>query len=408
MLRPTRPGLVAALGAVLGCLAVSDPAHAQAAPKPGQSEAQAGFSAFVESLWPDAKARGVARETFVAAFRGVTPDPKIVALTKKQSEFVQPIWGYLASAVGGTRLSRGQEVARQWSTTLDAVEQRYGVPRAVVLGVWGMETNYGSFTGSMDVIRALATLAYTRYRGDFFRDELLTALQIIQGGLDRGAMKGSWAGAMGHTQFMPSSYMKFAVDGDGDGSRDIWASIPDALASTANYLKQHGWQPGLPWGFEVELPEGFDFRNHRQGFAQWSGLGLRRTDGKSLPRSGEATLFLPGGAGGPAFLVTDNYNAIKAYNSSDAYALAVAHLGDRIAGGPPVQGAWPTSEPVLAGAERVEVQKRLAALGFYAGESDGKLGSKTREAVRAFQLNRGLTADGYANTRLLKELRAAR
>ena len=408
MLRPTRPGLVAAtLGAVLG-LATPNPAQAQAATKPGQNEAQAAFPAFLESLWPDAKARGVARATFTTAFQGVTPDPKIVALTKKQSEFVQPIWGYLASAVGGTRLSRGQEVARQWSATLDAVEQRYGVPRSVVLGVWGMETNYGSFTGSMDVIRALATLAYTRYRGDFFRDELLTALQILQGGLDRSEMKGSWAGAMGHTQFMPSSYMKFAVDGDGDGSRDIWASIPDALASTANYLKQHGWQTGLPWGFEVELPEGFDFRNHRQGLGQWSGLGLRRRDGKSLPRSGEATLFLPGGAGGPAFLVTENYNAIKAYNSSDAYALAVAHLGDRIAGGQPVQGAWPTSEPVLAGAERVEVQKRLAALGLYAGESDGKLGSKTREAVRAFQLNRGLIADGYANPKLLKELRAAR
>jgi len=389
-------------------VAAAPAATAQTAPKPAASEARTGFAAFVEGLWPEAKARGITRETFAAAFRGVTPDPKIVALTKKQSEFVQPIWGYLASAVGGSRLSRGKEMATRWATTLDAVEQRYGVPRSVVLGVWGMETNYGSFTGSMDVLRALATLAYTRYRGDFFREELLTALQILQGGLDRAEMKGSWAGAMGHTQFMPSSYMKFAVDGDGDGSRDIWASIPDALASTANYLKQHGWQPGLPWGFEVELPEGFDFRNHRQGFAQWRGLGLRRVDGKPLPRSGEATLFLPGGAAGPAFLVTGNYNAIKAYNSSDAYALGVAHLGDRIAGGAPVQGAWPTHEPALSGAERMEVQKRLAALGFYDGKTDGKLGSKTREAVRAFQMDRGLTADGYANAKLLKDLRAVR
>lgn len=409
MLPTTCSRLAATLGAVavltFGPLA---PAVAQTSAKPDQAEARAGFAAFVESLWPDAKARGVARETFQTAFRGVVPDPKIIALTKKQSEFVQPIWGYLASAVGGSRLSRGREVAGQWATTLEAVEQRYGVPRAVVLGVWGMETNYGGFTGSMDVIRALATLAYTRYRGEFFRDELLTALQILQGGVDRAEMKGSWAGAMGHTQFMPSSYMKFAVDHDGDGSRDIWASIPDALASTANYLKQHGWQSGLPWGFEVELPQNFDFRHHRQGFGQWSGLGVRRADGKALPRSGEATLFLPGGAKGPAFLVTDNYNAIKAYNSSDAYALGVAHLGDRIVGGPPIQGAWPTGEPTLAGIERVEVQKRLAALGVYAGEADGKLGSKTREAVRAFQLQRGIPADGYANPSLLKELRAAR
>jgi hypothetical protein len=184
--------------------------------------------------------------------------------------------------------------------------------------------------------------------------------------------------------------------------------VPDAIASTANYLKQQGWQPGLPWGFEVQLPDGFDFRNLRQGFSAWSGLGVRRVDGRALPRSGEATLFLPGGANGPAFLVTENYNVIKTYNSSDAYALGVGHLGDRVLGGPAIQGTWPTSEPQLDKDQRQEVQQRLATMGFYVGDADGKFGSKTREAVRNFQLKRGLTPDGYANVALLRELRTVR
>jgi lytic murein transglycosylase len=300
-------------------------------------------------------------------------------------------------------------MAAEWSKTLTAVERFYGVPRSVVLGVWGMETNFGSFTGSIYAIRALATLAYTGYRGEFFKEELLTALQILEKEhVDRSKMLGSWAGAMGQTQFMPSSYMKYAADGNHDGVRDIWGSVPDALASTANYLREKGWEPGLPWGFEVKLPRGFDFRNLRQGFASWQSLGLRRVDGKGMPRSGEATLFLPGGKGGPAFLVTDNYNVIKAYNSSDAYAMGVAHLGDRLMGGQPIQGAWPKDEPMLDKDQRQELQKRLSSLGFDVGEADGKFGSKTRDAVRNFQLRRGLTPDGYADLAVLRELRAIR
>jgi membrane-bound lytic murein transglycosylase B len=383
------------------------PAGSQAV-KPAEAKRE-DFRRFVENLWPDAKARRVSRETFDAAFRGVAPDPKIIALTKKQSEFVQPIWGYLAGAVGGARLSRGREVAERWSAQLDRIERTYGVPRSVVLGIWGMETNFGSFTGSMPVIQSLATLAYTRYRGDFFRNELLVALEMIeQGHVEPAALRGSWAGAMGHTQFMPTSFMQHAVDGDGDGRRDIWSSPADALASTANYLRNHGWQPGLPWGFEVALPEGFDYRNVRQGFAAWSRLGVSRADRQPMPRSGEAMLFLPAGARGPAFLVTENYNAIKAYNSSDAYALGVAHLGDLILGGAAIAGEWPKSDPQLGQIERVEVQKRLATLGHYFGEADGKFGSKTREAVREFQLARGLLPDGYADPAVLKALRGPR
>jgi membrane-bound lytic murein transglycosylase B len=385
-------------------LAAAVPSTAQA-----QTETHGDFRRFVEGLWPEARSAGVSRATFDEAFRGVAPDPKIVALTRKQSEFVRPIWDYINGAISANRLERGRQLAAQWSGTLDAVERAYGVPRAIVLGVWGMETNFGSFTGSIYVVRALATLAYTGYRGDFFRGELITALQILeQDHVARDDMLGSWAGAMGQTQFMPSSFVKYAVDGNRDGRRDIWSSVPDALASTANYLRQQGWKPGLPWGLEVELPEGFDFRNYRQGFASWEGLGLRRVDGKAMPRSGEATLFLPGGANGPAFLVTDNYNVIKTYNSSDAYAMGVAHLGDRLMGGKPIQGNWPAKEPQLDKDQRQELQKRLAALGHYEGEADGKFGSKTREAVRAFQLQRGLVPDGYADVALLRELRAVR
>jgi lytic murein transglycosylase len=378
------------------------------APAKAKHEAE-GFSRFVASLWPQAQARGVSRATFDEAFRGITIDPKVVAQTEKQSEFVQPIWGYMASAVSAQRLARGRAAAAEWASALEGVERAYGVPRSVVLGIWGMESNFGAGTGGIDVIRALATLAFVRYRGDFFQGELLTALQILQEApVRRAELRGSWAGAMGQTQFMPSSYVQFAVDGDGDGRRDIWTSVPDALASTANYLKQKGWQPGLPWGFEVELPEGFDFRNNRNDFSRWASLGLKRADGARMPGAGEATLLLPAGARGPALLVTANYDVIKSYNSSDAYALGVAHLGDRVRGAGPLVASWPTAEPLLGMPERREVQQRLAALGFYAGESDGKLGSKTRDAVRRFQIERGLVADGYADPALLNNLRAPR
>jgi membrane-bound lytic murein transglycosylase B len=367
------------------------------------------FRRFVEALWPEARARGVSRATFERAFAGLSPDPKILALTHQQSEFVRPIWDYLGGAVSSGRLERGRVMAARYASTLAAVERTYGVPRTVVLGVWGMETNFGSFTGSTDVVRALATLAYARYRGDFFRGELLAALQILQRDhIDRRAMRGSWAGAMGQTQFMPSSFLRYAVDGDRDGRRDIWASVPDALASTANYLRQKGWERSLPWGFEVRLPQDFDFRNDRHAFAGWHKLGVRRADGKALPPHGEGALFLPAGANGPAFLVTDNYAVIKAYNSSDAYALAVAHLGDRLTGGRPIAAAWPVHEPPLGREQREEVQRRLAALGHYEGDADGRLGSKTRAALRAFQLRRGLKPDGYATVVVLRELRAAR
>jgi lytic murein transglycosylase len=380
-----------------------------ATPSGAQGHNPAEYRDFIESLWPEARARGVSRSTFDEAFRGVSLNAKIIALTKNQSEFVRPIWQYVRDAVSDQRLEWGRRLSREWAKTLAAVERAYGVPGSIVLGVWGMETNFGSFTGNIDTVEALSTLAYAGYRGTFFRGELLAALQILQHDhVDRRTMTGSWAGAMGQTQFMPSSFLKFAVDGNRDGRRDIWASVPDALASTANYLRRHGWQPGLPWGYEVELPDGFDFRNFRQGFRSWAGLGVRRADGKAMPKTGEASLFLPAGANGPAFLVTDNFGVIKSYNSSDAYAIGVAHLGDRLIGGAEIRGAWPMRHALLDHGEREELQKHLSTLGFYNGEADGRFGSQTREAVRNFQLHRGLVPDGYADAGVLHALRASR
>jgi lytic murein transglycosylase len=370
--------------------------------------AKQGFTAYLQTLWPLAQARGIPRASFEAAIAGLTPDNSIIALTRKQSEFVKPIWGYLAGAVTGGRISRGQQAGQQHAAALAAAESRYGVPREIILGIWGMETNYGSYTGNKDVFRSLATLAWARYRGEFFRDELVNAMEILAKGLaDRDEMKGSWAGAMGQTQFMPSSYLQYAVDMSGDGHADIWSSANDAFGSTANYLKGYGWQAGLPWGFEVVLPEGIDLRSIRRGFSAWGSAGVKRVDGAAMPWNGEASLFLPGGITGPAFLVTANYDVIKKYNNSDAYALAVAHLGDRIMGRPAIQGEWPTDQPLLTKPQREEVQRRLRAMGHYNEKIDGKLGSGTREAVRRFQLANGLVADGFANPALLARLKAA-
>jgi len=364
------------------------------------------FRAFLDRLWPVARARGVTRETFLVAMSNVTPDQDVVDLTKKQSEFVKPIWEYLASATSSNRLERGSKMAGVNQSTLDAIEQRYGVERSVILGVWGMETNFGGYTGGKDILRSLATLASVGYRGTYFRDELIGALLILQQRhVARADFKGSWAGAMGQTQFMPSSFQRFAVDFDGDGKKDIWTNVPDALASTANYLKQNGWQAGLPWGFEVTIPHGFDYRLRRLAFGEWASQGVRRADGQGMLGSGEASLFFPAGADGPAFLVTSNFDVIKRYNNSDAYALGVAMLGDRIYGAGPVRASWPVNDPILGLQQRVELQESLTRLGYDVGEANGRIGSLTRAAIRDFQEKRGLRPDGYAGRRVLEALR---
>ena len=390
----------------LACLALIAVAAVMTAPH--RAAASPAFQAFVEGLWPDAQARGVSRATFDNAFRGVVPDPKIGATTGKQSEFVRPVWHYIAGATAPGTVAKGQAAARQWAPVLAGVERTYGVPSSVVLALWGIESGYGASTGGVYTIRALATLAFAGNRRELFRQELLAALQILeQDHIARDAMLGSWAGAMGQTQFMPSSYLKFAVDGDGDGRRDIWTSVPDALASTANFMQQKGWDPSLPWGFEVTLPEGFDWRTVSAGFPQWASLGVRRADGRAMPTRGEGALVLPAGAKGPALLITANFEVIRAYNTSDAYALGVGFLSDRIAGLGPLRASWPVNDPILTLAERAEVQKRLAALRFYDGATDGKVGPRSRDSVRRFQLSRGLVADGYMSPAVLEALRTA-
>lgn len=318
-------------------------------PMPARAAESGSFDAFVASLWPQAKARGVSRATFDAAFRGVTPNPAILALTRKQAEFVKPVGEYLEKAVSRNRIERGRARGAEFKAALERIDRRYGVDPYIVLGVWGMETNFGGFSGDHYVIRALATLAHARYRGEFFKKELLTALVILQQGhVERDAFQGSWAGAMGQTQFMPSSFKAYAVDYNGDGHKNIWTDIPDALASTANYLKKHGWIEGETWGYEVVPPRGFDAAAHGptayRDFSAWSREGFRRADREAMPASGRAALLQPAGPDGPAFLVTPNFKVIKSYNNSTAYALGVALLGDRIAGGSGVVARWPNMQ----------------------------------------------------------------
>ncbi len=303
------------------------------------------FPGFVASLWPEAERRGVSRATFDAAFAGVTPDPSVIEKTHRQAEFVKPVGDYLASAVSPKRIETGKSMARDWGEWIVKAEARYGVDRYIVLGVWGLETNFGAFAGNDYVVRSLATLAFEHYRGDYFRRELLAALVVLQNrDIDPAHMLGSWAGAMGQTQFMPSSFKSYAVDFDRDGHRDIWTSVPDAIGSTANYLHKHHWIAGETWGYEVLLPTGSSHdapQNRYLGFAAWADRGLRRADGGAMPREGKAALLLPSGANGPAFLVTPNFKVIKSYNNSTAYALGVALLSDRIAGWGPLKGQWP-------------------------------------------------------------------
>ena len=378
------------------CLAVS----------PALAGTDAAFQSFLEALRPDAAARGVSKQTFDAAFRGIGgPDPAILARTRGQSEFVRPVWDYLVGAVSAGRIVRGRARAAALAPTLAAIEGRYGVPAPVLLAVWGIESDFGASAGSVPTIRALATLAEARHRGTLFRDELLAALTILQRGDVRPErMSGSWAGAMGQVQFLPSTYLAHAVDFDGDGRRDIWTSDADALASIAAYLKDLGWNPAVSWGYAVHLPDGFDLAQYTGEIADFAQRGVRRIDGKPLPERGRASLFLPGGLGAPVFLITDNFEVIRGYNTSDSYALAVGHLADRLDGGPPLASPWPSADARLDGPGLRTLQASLAAAGFYEGPNDGRAGPRLREAVRRYQINTGLPADGYATPALLARI----
>jgi lytic murein transglycosylase len=369
------------------------------------------FSACIRELRTEALAQGITHGTFSNAFKGVEPDASVLDAMQTQPEFETPVWEYLGRLVDDKRIGDGQARLERWAPVLDRIEAEYGVDRYTVVAVWGVESDYGRIMGQRSLVRSLATASCYGERQRFFRGELLATLDIIQkGDMKADALRGSWAGAFGQTQFMPSTFQRMAVDFDGDGRRDLVASVPDALASVANFLRKAKWIPGQGWGYEVKLPDKYDGpsgRHLRQPLEAWRKLGIARTDGSPLQIDGEAALMLPAGTRGPAFMVFDNFNAIHAYNRSEAYALAIAHLADRLKGGAAFQAPWPVDDPILSRTERRELQQRLIARGLLQGDADGIVGSRTTAAVKTFQASIGVPADGYASARVLKALRDA-
>ena len=373
------------------------------------SPAFAGVDGFVDGVWAKAKARGVSRKVFDVAMGGFEPLPKVVELSRKQPEFVTTAADYVGKRVTDKQTGNGQGMRQEWKQTLAAVAERYGVQPEIMLAIWGIETNFGGYMGSNNTVHALATLAHAGYRASFFGDELITSLEILEAGhVTPGKMVGSWAGAMGHPQFMPSSFMKYAVDFKGDGHKDIWGSVPDAQASIANYLKSFGWRPGETWGYEVKLARDFNYQNVWQGITatlgDWRGVGVSRANGKPFPRDSDtAKLYMPMGGNGPVFAVLPNFGVIKRYNNSDSYALAVGHLADRIIGSKGFMTPWP-KDTALNADGRKKVQALLLKKGYQIGTPDGEIGPKTRAAVIDWQARAGLLADGHVSGNLLNAL----
>lgn len=374
-------------------------------------QAAANFPNCVAGMWPDAARRGVSRESFERYTSGLTPDLRLMDLMDSQPEFTKAIWDYLDILVSDTRIARGREILAQYKPQFDAMERAYGVDRYIVASIWGIESNYGTQGGDRSVVNSTATLACVGRRQAYFKDEFLAALEILHRGDVRPEhLRGSWAGAFGGTQFMPTSFKRFAVDFDGDGRRDVVDNPTDLIASTANNLKKDGWQSGKTWGYEVAVPKGFNYmladRAKSMTLAQWQHLGMARPGGKPFPHPGEkAYLLAPAGAEGPGFLMLQNFRVIMKYNPAEAYALAIGHFADRLRGGQPFVQPWPRQERVLSRAERLELQQLLAQRGFYRGTPDGQIGSMTREALRGFQASIGTAADGFASSDVLDRLR---
>ncbi|MGA7771732.1 MAG: lytic murein transglycosylase [Pseudolabrys sp.] len=374
----------------------------QAVPARAQDQS---FAAFTAELWTDAQAKAITRATFDTALKGVTPDQRVIAATKRQPEYGKPVGDYVNAIVSNRRIADAQLKAREWVKTFDAVEKKFEVERWVLLALWGMESDFGTEKDRWDVFRSLATLAYVKYRDPYFRNELLVAMQIMQNSrLPREKMVSSWAGAMGQTQFMPSNFVDYAIDFSGDGRADIWSNVPDVLASTANYLRKWKWNPALPWGFEVTVPKSFDYMRSRANFTEWEALGVRRADGKQFPSSGQAILFFPSGADGPGFIVTENFDVLKEYNNSDAYAIAVGHLADRIHGGGLIKAAWPKDDRQLSRDARIALQRKLSALGYKVNEFEGHIDFDLRDNIRAEQKKLGMVPDGTPTLLLLDRL----
>lgn len=369
------------------------------------------FGDWIDGFRGRAMAAGIAAEVLDGAFAGVEYDTSVIEKDRNQGEFTWTIWDYLDSAVSADRIANGRAALSANRELLDRIEAAYGVDKEVVVAIWGLESAYGTFRGNVPVIAAMATLAFDGRRAAFFEGQLIAALRIVQAGdVDVRHMTGSWAGAMGHTQFMPTSFLDHAVDFTGDGRRDIWSDDPsDALASTAAYLSHFGWRKGEPWGVEVRVPDGFDYEltgeRVKKPAAEWAALGIRGTDGGIVPDHGPTSILLPAGARGAAFMIFQNFHVIERYNAADAYVIGVGHLADRIAGGPPIRADWPREDRALLAAERQELQERLTEAGFSTGGVDGKIGPNTIAAIRAFQRAEGLVPDGYASLEVLGRLR---
>jgi membrane-bound lytic murein transglycosylase B len=376
------------------------------------ARADAEFESFIQSMWPRAKAAGIPRQVFDRAFAGITdPDPTVLKLANNQPEFTTTTSQYLAKAVTQARIDSGRGMKTEEADLLGQIEKRYKVDRNILLAIWGMESNFGRDKGQMRVMRSLATLLYSGNRKDYAREQYIAALKILKSGIvSPENFTGSWAGAMGHTQFIPSSYLTYAVDWTGDGRKDIWNSSADALASTANYLAKTGWRNDRPWGWEVKLPPKFDRgligRANWRTVADWSKLGVKPARGAEFGApNAKAFVMVPQGVNGPPFLVTQNFMAIMEYNQSHSYAVAVGHLADRIKGGQPFLASWPEINYDLSFDQRVELQKLLYSHGFDPGGTDGRFGARTYEAIIGFQRKSGIALDGTPTVALLERLR---
>lgn len=373
--------------------------------------AAANFESCVAGLFPLAAKRGVTRAHYDKFTKDLTPDLRIMDLVDAQPEFTKAFWDYLDILVNDARVQNGLEMLAKHKAAFDKVEKAYGVDRQIITAIWGVESNYGTLGGDRPVLRSTATLACVGRRQAYFRDEFLSALEILhRGDVRPEQLKGSWAGAFGPTQFMPTSFKRFAVDFDGDGRRDVVDSAADMIASTANNLKKDGWVAGSSWGYEVVIPKGFNYlqadRSHQKTMAEWQGLGIKRVGGKPFPRPDDrAYLLVLAGNQGPGFLMLHNFRVLMKYNPAEAYALAIGHLSDRFRGGGPIEQAWPRHEPVLSRDERRELQELLLKKGFDGGEPTGRLGPKARTAVRDYQASVGLVPDGFATATILARLR---
>lgn len=371
------------------------------------------FATCLAQLRGPALKAGVSGATFDTHTAGLTPDMAVIDLLDAQPEFKTPIWDYMAGLVDDERVADGKAGMARWQSDLDRAASRYGVDPATIAAVWGVESNFGRTLGGRPLLTSLSTLSCFGRRQAYFRGEFFSTLKIIQDEhIAPDRLVGSWAGAFGQTQFMPSTYLRLAVDFDGDGRRDLVDSVPDALASTANFLKRAGWNPSLAWGYEVKLPAGLDTagagRKNKRPMSSWAKQGVTRVDGQALPAGDTpAGLLLPAGRNGPAFLVTRNFDALYSYNAAESYALAIAHLSDRLRGGGPIVQAWPTDDPGLSRAERRELQRLLIAKGYDVGEPDGMIGARTRQALQAAQRELGLPPDGRAGQKALKALKAS-